>query len=136
MESFAIIITLSLDGNNRICENSLTAMEKSPSWSRAHDWKSCKRLKRFEGSNPSFSAKKKQVFDLFLFLFFTEFFHGYVIVWPWFFSFYPAKSCIFTVILSKNGALTPLPHQVYNVKYVILRKIGFYSQSDFSVVKF
>ena len=26
-------------------------------WSRAHDWKSCNRHKRFEGSNLSFSAK-------------------------------------------------------------------------------
>src|SRR5699024_6841429 len=25
-------------------------------WSRAHDWKSCRRQKRLEGSNPSFSA--------------------------------------------------------------------------------
>ena len=33
-----------------------TAMEKSPSWSRAHDWKSCRPLKGLEGSNPSFSA--------------------------------------------------------------------------------
>ena len=31
-------------------------MEKSPSWSRAHDWKSCRPLKGLEGSNPSFSA--------------------------------------------------------------------------------
>lgn len=31
-------------------------MEKSPSWSRAHDWKSCRLLKGLEGSNPSFSA--------------------------------------------------------------------------------
>ena len=35
-----------------------TAMEKSPSWSRAHDWKSCRLLKGLEGSNPSFSARK------------------------------------------------------------------------------
>ena len=33
-------------------------MEKSPSWSRAHDWKSCRLLKGLEGSNPSFSAKR------------------------------------------------------------------------------
>ena len=25
-------------------------------WTKAHDWKSCKRQKRFEGSNPSLSA--------------------------------------------------------------------------------
>lgn len=36
-------------------------MEKSPSWSRAHDWKSCNREKRFESSNLSFSAKKPDV---------------------------------------------------------------------------
>ena len=29
-------------------------------WSRAHDWKSCKRHKRFEGSNPSSSATAKR----------------------------------------------------------------------------
>ncbi len=33
--------------------------EKSPSWSRAHDWKSCNRQKRFESSNLSFSASAK-----------------------------------------------------------------------------
>ena len=31
-------------------------MEMSPSWSRAHDWKSCNRQKRFESSNLSISA--------------------------------------------------------------------------------
>ena len=36
-------------------------MEKSPSWSRAHDWKSCRLLKGLEGSNPSFSARKPAV---------------------------------------------------------------------------
>ncbi len=35
-------------------------MEKSRSWSSAHDWKSCRRQKRLEGSNPSFSAKCKR----------------------------------------------------------------------------
>ena len=34
-------------------------LEKSPSWSRAHDWKSCNRQKRFESSNLSFSASGK-----------------------------------------------------------------------------
>ena len=34
-------------------------MEMSPSWSRAHDWKSCNRQKRFESSNLSISAKEK-----------------------------------------------------------------------------
>ena len=34
-------------------------MEMSPSWSRAHDWKSCNRQKRFESSNLSISAKGK-----------------------------------------------------------------------------
>ena len=38
-------------------------MEKSPSWSRAHDWKSCNREKRFESSNLSFSAKKTRRFS-------------------------------------------------------------------------
>jgi hypothetical protein len=31
-------------------------MEKSRSWSSAHDWKSCIPQKGIEGSNPSFSA--------------------------------------------------------------------------------
>lgn len=34
-------------------------MESCPSWSKEHDWKSCKRQKRFEGSNPLLSAKNK-----------------------------------------------------------------------------
>ena len=37
-------------------------MEKSPSWSRAHDWKSCRPLKGLEGSNPSFSARDNHIF--------------------------------------------------------------------------
>ena len=59
-ESFAIIITLSLEGGKQLHQRKSTgtAMEKSPSWSRAHDWKSCRPLKGLEGSNPSFSAKK------------------------------------------------------------------------------
>ena len=32
-------------------------MESCPSWSKEHDWKSCNRLKRFEGSNPLLSAR-------------------------------------------------------------------------------
>ena len=36
------------------------ALEKSRSWSSARDWKSRNRQKRFEGSNPSFSAKTKK----------------------------------------------------------------------------
>ena len=57
-ESFAIIITLSLQGSKQLYQqrSTGTAMEKSPSWSRAHDWKSCRPLKGLEGSNPSFSA--------------------------------------------------------------------------------
>ena len=31
-------------------------MERCPSWSKEHDWKSCRRHKRLEGSNPSLSA--------------------------------------------------------------------------------
>ena len=37
-------------------------MEKSRSWPSAHDWKSCRRHKRLEGSNPSFSAKVKTAY--------------------------------------------------------------------------
>ena len=36
-------------------------MEKSRSWPSAHDWKSCIPQKGIEGSNPSFSAKDRQV---------------------------------------------------------------------------
>ena len=35
-------------------------MERWLSWSKAHDWKSCKDLNSFEGSNPSLSAKQKE----------------------------------------------------------------------------
>ena len=54
--SFAIIITLSVPGSRQVHH-----LEKSPSWSRAHDWKSCRPLKGLEGSNPSFSARKNPV---------------------------------------------------------------------------
>ena len=40
-------------------------MEKSRSWSSAHDWKSCNRQKRFESSNLSFSAKNNRTRTLF-----------------------------------------------------------------------
>ena len=33
-------------------------MERCPSWPKEHDWKSCRRHKRLEGSNPSLSASK------------------------------------------------------------------------------
>ena len=45
-----------------------TAMEKSPSWSRAHDWKSCRLLKGLEGSNPSFSATQNPVISRVMFI--------------------------------------------------------------------
>ena len=61
-KTFGIIITLSiLAGDKCIPESTGAAMEKSPSWSRAHDWKSCRPLKGLEGSNPSFSAIKNPV---------------------------------------------------------------------------
>ena len=41
---------------------SLQHLEKSRSWPSAHDWKSCIPQKGIEGSNPSFSAKKKSPF--------------------------------------------------------------------------
>ncbi len=45
-------------------------MEKSRSWPSAHDWKSCKPQKGFEGSNPSFSAiDDKFLMKLVVFLF-------------------------------------------------------------------
>ena len=47
-------------------------MEKSPSWSRAHDWKSCRPLKGLEGSNPSFSATSEQTFCRLLRLFYDK----------------------------------------------------------------
>ena len=49
-----IIALLSVSGTE------YCVVEKSPSWSRAHDWKSCRLLKGLEGSNPSFSARKQE----------------------------------------------------------------------------
>lgn len=40
-------------------DNEPQLMEKSRSWPSAHDWKSCIPQKGIEGSNPSFSAIKK-----------------------------------------------------------------------------
>lgn len=37
-------------------------MERWLSWSKAHDWKSCRPLKGLEGSNPSLSARKSTCF--------------------------------------------------------------------------
>ena len=34
-------------------------MERCPSWPKEHDWKSCVRLKRTVGSNPTLSAKPR-----------------------------------------------------------------------------
>ena len=44
----------------KLCESFLTFthLERWPSWSKAHDWKSCIPHKGIEGSNPSLSAKK------------------------------------------------------------------------------
>ena len=55
-ESYSIIPKLSGDGKKRA-----THMEKSRSWPSAHDWKSCIPQKGIEGSNPSFSAKRKNL---------------------------------------------------------------------------
>ena len=44
-------------GGNSRCGN----LEKSRSWSSAHDWKSCNGQKPFESSNLSFSAKEKRL---------------------------------------------------------------------------
>ena len=46
-------------------------MESCPSWPKEHDWKSCRRQKRLEGSNPLLSAMKKAVtsYDVTAFLF-------------------------------------------------------------------
>ena len=53
-------------------------MERWLSWSKAHDWKSCKDLNSFEGSNPSLSAKLKDssIEVSFCFLSFEEGFDG------------------------------------------------------------
>ena len=42
-------------------------------WSRAHDWKSCKPQNGFEGSNPSFSAKKETTIFVKIVVFFVLF---------------------------------------------------------------
>ena len=61
-KSSGIITTVLLLGNDTTASAEKPAtMEKSPSWSRAHDWKSCRPLKGLEGSNPSFSAMKNPV---------------------------------------------------------------------------
>ena len=46
----------------KLCESFLTFthLERWPSWSKAHDWKSCIPHKGIEGSNPSLSAKSKK----------------------------------------------------------------------------
>ena len=43
-------------------------MERWLSWSKAHDWKSCRPLKGLEGSNPSLSARKSTCFRRCFFL--------------------------------------------------------------------
>ena len=40
-------------------------MERCPSWPKEHDWKSCVRLKRTVGSNPTLSATEKEPERLF-----------------------------------------------------------------------
>ena len=42
----------------KIIEHFISTRRSRLAWSRAHDWKSCKPQKGFEGSNPSFSAKR------------------------------------------------------------------------------
>ena len=42
--------------------------ERWPSWSKAHDWKSCIPHKGIEGSNPSLSAKCPLIGGFFIFL--------------------------------------------------------------------
>ena len=70
----AICVAFVENGHESI-QNSLPRTIKSLicrsrlAWSRAHDWKSCRRQKRLEGSNPSFSATSEQgslCSDLFL----------------------------------------------------------------------
>ncbi len=73
-QSSAIMVTVLLWDNNCIDRRiRRTAMEKSPSWSRAHDWKSCRPLKGLEGSNPSFSAMSEQAA-----IACSDFFHQYI----------------------------------------------------------
>ncbi len=45
------------------CKNSSSTGQVSE-WSKEHDWKSCVRQKRTEGSNPSLSAKSLRVVAL------------------------------------------------------------------------
>ena len=57
-------------------------MQKSRSWSSAHDWKSCKGHKLFEGSNPSFCAEKATVISSEVAVaFFIDYNGCFVILW-------------------------------------------------------
>ena len=77
---------------------SVKFMEKSRSWSSAHDWKSCNRQKRFEGSNPSFSAKGKSRRDLCV----RGFFLLYLLTKM---SFFVAAANMTTVLLTSAKAV-------------------------------
>ena len=44
-------------------------MERWPSWSKAHDWKSCIPHKGIEGSNPSLSATSERTHRSYLWVF-------------------------------------------------------------------
>ena len=73
-------------------------------WSRAHDWKSCNRQKRFEGSNPSSSASKIPLFRV-----------GFSIAWAQGFSPEADASCSAAIFLLAqhsliNGTTTKIPH--------------------------
>ena len=52
--------------------NSGNAWRSRLVWSRAHDWKSCNRQKRFEGSNPSSSATAEKCEPVRVRIFFVE----------------------------------------------------------------
>ena len=57
-------------------------MEMSPSWSRARDWKSRNRQKRFESSNLSISARKPVSLERFTGFYFA-FRERYAYGWDW-----------------------------------------------------
>ena len=57
-----MLVNYNRQADNRTTEFLSKYVEKSRSWSSAHDWKSCMPHKGIKGSNPFFSARKETSF--------------------------------------------------------------------------
>ena len=57
-----MLVNYNRQADNRTTEFLSKYVEKSRSWSSAHDWKSCMPHKGIKGSNPFFSAIKVAAF--------------------------------------------------------------------------